>query len=66
MNEADSTNGICDECKLPLKQCECNIACQKCEDLLPRRHPCDKESAVCEYCDEPKDQCSCQPSGHYD
>jgi len=40
MNEAESTNGVCDDCNLPLKQCKCEIHCHTCEDLLPRKHTC--------------------------
>jgi hypothetical protein len=66
MNEADSTNGICDYCHLRIEDCECEITCQKCEDGLPRKHKCTKEPTHCEYCGEPIEDCHCQPSNHYD
>ena len=67
MNKDDSTNGICDFCDEPIKDCDCeDIACQKCEDGLPRDHKCASDSTICDFCDETVNDCNCQPSGHYD
>jgi hypothetical protein len=67
MNDVESTNGICDHCKLRIEACQCeDIHCQTCEDSMPRKHKCAEAPSVCPYCDEPIDDCHCQPSGHYD
>jgi len=65
MNTDESTKGTCDNCGEPMKQCDCDISCSTCHDMMPRKHKCGQPD-VCPHCDEPIDDCHCQPSGHYD
>jgi len=66
INDEESTNGICDHCHQRIEVCECELHCQKCEDVMSRKHKCADDPRVCPDCGEPIDDCHCQPSGLYD
>lgn len=67
LNDEESTNGLCDHCRMRISDCECeDIHCQTCEDFRARRHRCVQVPERCEYCDELMDNCECKPSWLYD
>ncbi len=70
VNDFDSKNGVCDHCSQPIAQCACEVHCDYCEDLMPRKHKHVEDKDYCRWCGQPAhppgEECSDFPAGHFD